>query len=76
MHTLLQINSVVNTGSTGHIAEDIGKIVIQNGWNSYIAYGRNANISESNLIRIGNRFDNIIHVIIFCVLFILMERRR
>ena len=54
MPTLLQINSVANTGSTGHIAEDIGRLAIANGWNSYIAYGRKALPSQSKLIRIGN----------------------
>ena len=41
MRTLLQINVVVNWGSTGHIAEDIGQMVLSKGWKSYIAYGRN-----------------------------------
>ena len=39
---LLQINSVVNSGSTGRIAEEIGQIAIAAGWESYIAYGRHA----------------------------------
>ena len=62
MPTLLQINSVANTGSTGHIAEDIGRLAIANGWKSYIAYGRKALTSQSNLIRIGNKFDVLWHV--------------
>lgn len=61
MHTLLQINSVVNTGSTGRIAEDIGNYVINQGWNSYIAYGRKAQNSHSLLIKIGNDWDIIKH---------------
>ncbi len=41
MKKLLQINSVVNSGSTGRIAEEIGQTAIAAGWESYIAYGRN-----------------------------------
>lgn len=51
---LLQINSVVNSGSTGRIAEEIGQLAIKNGWRSCIAYGRNDRPSESQLIKIGN----------------------
>jgi putative colanic acid biosynthesis glycosyltransferase len=51
---LFQINSVVNSGSTGRIAEEIGQLAIKNGWRSYIAYGRDDRPSESQLIKIGN----------------------
>lgn len=60
---LLQINSVANAGSTGRIAEDIGILVMENGWNSFIAYGRMANPSKSNLIRIGTNWDVYKHVL-------------
>ncbi|PKP41354.1 MAG: glycosyl transferase [Bacteroidetes bacterium HGW-Bacteroidetes-10] len=63
MKTLLQINIVVNSGSTGRIAEDIGKSAINNGWTSYIAYGRGAGKSQSNLIKIGTDIDIYIHVV-------------
>ncbi|MCO6461889.1 MAG: glycosyltransferase [Saprospiraceae bacterium] len=59
---LLQINSVVNTGSTGRIAEGIGNKAIENGWESYIAYGRYGNKSNSNVVKIGNKWSNYIHV--------------
>lgn len=52
--TLLQINLSANVGSTGRIAEEIGKFVILNGWRSVIAYGRFASKSESELIKVGN----------------------
>lgn len=61
MPKLLQINTTVNTGSTGRIAEDIGKIAIGRGWDSWIAYGRGNPESSSNLIRIGNDLDMHIH---------------
>lgn len=40
MKKLLQINTVVNYGSTGHIVESIGEEVLRHGWESYVAYGR------------------------------------
>lgn len=64
MPTLLQINSVANTGSTGHIAEDIGRLALASGWESYIAYGRKALPSQSKLICIGNKFDILWHVFV------------
>lgn len=54
---ILQINSTVNTGSTGRIAEDIGRIAILHGHESYIAYGRDGRSSQSELIRIGRSLD-------------------
>ena len=61
MKKLLQINSVVNSGSTGRIAEEIGQTSIAAGWKSYIAYGRNDRPSQSELIKIGNDWDIKIH---------------
>ena len=46
-----------NWGSTGRIAEEIGQVAIQQGWDSYIAYGRGKPVSKSHLIRIGNDWD-------------------
>ena len=40
MPKILQINVTCNWGSTGRIAEDIGKLAIAEGWESYISYGR------------------------------------
>ncbi len=54
---ILQINTIVNSGSTGRIAEDIGKVLIANGHESFIAFGRGDRPSRSKLIRIGNKFD-------------------
>lgn len=61
MPKLLQINVTVNSGSTGRIAEHIGELSLSNGWESWIAYGRKANASNSNLIKIGNLFDIVSH---------------
>lgn len=60
---ILQINTVVNTGSTGRIAEEIGQAIQKIGWKSYIAYGRNSRPSMSDIIRIGNDWDNKLHAI-------------
>ena len=62
MKKVLQINSVVNTGSTGRIAEDIGLLLMDNNWESIIAFGRYGNSSKSKLIKIGNKLDNYVHV--------------
>lgn len=58
---VLQINAVVNTTSTGRIAEEIGQVLLQHGHESYIAYGRRARKSESRLIKIGSTLDTWTH---------------
>lgn len=63
MNTLLQINSVVNYGSTGRIAEGIGISAINQEWNSYIAFGRKGGQSESRLINIGSPLELHLHVL-------------
>lgn len=64
MKKLLQINTVVNSGSTGHIAEDLGEEAMKNGWKSYIAYGRNPRPSSSMAIKIGSKFGIYLHVML------------
>lgn len=61
MKKLLQLNVTANWGSTGKIAEDIGKMVMSHGWESHIAYGRYFNQSSSNLIKIGKTPDVYAH---------------
>lgn len=61
---LLQINTVLNWGSTGRIAEEIGQQVIMEGGESYIAYSRGGHISKSHLIHIGNKLDMYMHGIL------------
>lgn len=58
---ILQINTVINSGSTGRIAEYIGINAIENGWESYIAFGRNERPSRSKKIKIGNKWDYTYH---------------
>ncbi|WP_316838247.1 glycosyltransferase [Pedobacter nutrimenti] len=61
---ILQINSVLNIGSTGRIAEELGQISIEKGWNSYIAYGREfRGESKSKTFKIGNKLDFYAHLV-------------
>lgn len=64
MSKLLQINSTANWGSTGRIAEQIGMLAMQQGWESYIAYGRSANTSQSELIKVGSKLSTYWHVLV------------
>ena len=57
MLKLFQINVVANQGSTGKIAEQIGRLAINKGWCCYLAYGRGNPSSNLELIRIGNDFE-------------------
>lgn len=60
---VLQINTVCGTGSTGRIATDIHKILIDEGHESYIAYGRGLPKNCNNAIRIGSKVDNYSHAL-------------
>lgn len=60
---ILQINTVVNSGSTGRITEEIGETFLKNGHESFIAYGRGNRPSKSQLIKIGNSKDILFHVL-------------
>ena len=61
MPTLLQINVTANWGSTGKIAESIGLAAKRQGWESYMAYGRYSNPSQSKLIQVGSQWDVYVH---------------
>ena len=54
MPTLLQINVTLNAGSTGRLAEGIGRAALDAGWRSVIAYGRSARPSASESLRLGS----------------------
>lgn len=58
---LLQINVCNNIYSTGKIASSIGELAIDNGWDSYIAYGRSIKPSKNIPIKIGSKFDILLH---------------
>jgi len=59
---VLQINSVCGIGSTGRIATDIHALLTEKNHESYVAYGRDEPINCNSSIRIGNKFDNYLHV--------------
>lgn len=61
MPTLLQINTLVNSGSVGRIAEQIGEAAMLDGWNSFIAYARGNQPSRSNRLKIGSMRDVYLH---------------
>lgn len=63
MPKLLQINITANWGSTGRIAEQIGSLAQKRGWDSYIAYGRYSNSSQSHLIKVGSIVDSLLHFV-------------
>ena len=62
---ILQINSVCGIGSTGRIATDIHNNLIKQGYDSYIAYGRDEakNIDNAKTIKIGNKLNQYFDVL-------------
>lgn len=59
---LLQINSTLNTTSTGRIAEEIGLRAIERGYESYAAcYRLGDGGSSSNVLEIGSSIDRYLH---------------
>lgn len=61
---ILQINTTLNSGSHGRMANDIGQLLIRKGHESYIAYGRTSNYSESHPLKVGKKHDIFSHVLI------------
>ena len=61
MSKLLLINTSVNSGSTGRIAEEIGQTAISQGFESFFGFGRIGRSSKSTLIRIGSNRDIKLH---------------
>ncbi len=55
MVKLLRITTEINRSSIGRTTEQLGKLVIAEGWKSYIAWGRSDGKSESKKIQIGNK---------------------
>jgi glycosyltransferase involved in cell wall biosynthesis len=60
---VLHINTALVTDAPGRIAEEIGKVLISNGHESYIGYGRYTRAIVSKPIKIGSSPDQILHVL-------------
>jgi glycosyltransferase involved in cell wall biosynthesis len=58
---ILHINSVLNSGSTGRIVEEIGTVLLDKGHQSFVAFGRKSQASSSSVIKIGSYFDKYRH---------------
>ncbi|RDI12180.1 glycosyltransferase [Flavobacterium sp. AG291] len=58
---ILQISSELNVGSVGRVSEQIGDLILAEGWESYIAYGREAKESKSVAYKIGTHKDLLMH---------------
>lgn len=61
---ILQINTTVNTGSHGRIAEDIGKVLLAQEHESMIAAAYTTRGSASGVITIGAAWDRKLHGLI------------
>ncbi|KGR76412.1 glycosyltransferase [Ureibacillus manganicus] len=59
---VLQINSVCGVGSTGRIVTDIHNLLLEQGHDSIIAYGRGLPKNSNGAIRIGTNLDNYSHL--------------
>lgn len=63
MKRILQINVVSHFGSTGKIVKGIEEAILNEGWESFVAYGRDSGKVDTADIRIGSQTDNILHVL-------------
>lgn len=65
MKKLLQINPVLRVStSTGRIMQEIGELALQNGWKSYIAYGKGRDgikPCKSEIIPVGGIYSTLWH---------------
>ncbi|MEW6605940.1 MAG: glycosyltransferase [bacterium] len=61
---IIQINSVFGRGSTGRIAANIHNFLKQEGYESYVFYGRGKKSKQDNVKKFGNNISFIIHVIL------------
>ena len=60
---VLQINTSLNSGSTGRIAEQIGLKILERKNESHIAYSRQGNSSSSKTYQVNSRLDVYKHVL-------------
>jgi putative colanic acid biosynthesis glycosyltransferase len=60
---VLHVNTALITDAPGRIAEEIGKVLLSHGHESYIGYGRYTRPVVSKPIKIGSRPDQLLHVL-------------
>lgn len=60
---VLQINSVCGYGSTGRIVKDIYQILVEQGHECIVGYGRGKSPEEVTSVKIGSDFDNYVHLV-------------
>lgn len=60
---ILQINSVCGVGSTGRITTDLYKVLIEQGHEGCIAYGRGTSPKEVNSFRMGSDLEVYLHAL-------------
>jgi len=58
---VLRITTEINRSSIGRTTEQLGKLIIAEGWESYIAWGRVDGKSASIKIKIGNKASVLFH---------------
>lgn len=61
MVKIIRITTEINRSSIGRTTEQLGKLVIAEGWESYIAWGRADGQSESYKIHVGNKASVFVH---------------
>ena len=61
---ILQINSALTTDAPGRIAEEIGKVAIANGHESYFGFGRVPRPIVSTPVKIGSTYDQMMHLVL------------
>lgn len=59
---ILHINSAYAAGSTGRIVHDIHRMLVEQGHDSFVAYGRGQQVINENIYKIGSNFDIYFHV--------------
>ena len=60
---IMQINSVINYGSTGKLARDLYDFLESRGHECVIAFGRGTSTPGYKTIKIGSEIDQIIHLL-------------
>ena len=60
---IVQINTVVGTGSVGHIAAHLYETSLKNGIQASVGYGRGQAPDEMQAIKIGSKPDMYCHVL-------------